>query len=226
MTSTRSLLFTESAPLHEGMIFDFDGTIANSMDVWYWVDQEFLRRRNLIAPPDYGKMLSTRGFVSAADYVIQHFELDENPLDIMDEWNALALERYATDVFLKPHARTYLEQVRSLGITTSIATTLSPVLLNAALENNQVADLFDTIATGYEVDHDKNEPDIYLLAAERMKIKPAACVVYEDILPGILSAKRVGMCTIAVRDNSGHQEVEALYEAADGFIDSFEELLL
>lgn len=47
MDTTRDLLFSTGQPNFEGFIFDFDGTIADSMEVWYWVDQEFLERRHL-----------------------------------------------------------------------------------------------------------------------------------------------------------------------------------
>lgn len=209
-----------------GLIFDFDGTIADSMGVWQWVDEEFLARRGLTPPPDYGKKLSTLGFDRAAAYVIEHFKLDEPPQNIMDEWNILALERYASEVYLKPPARRYIEKVRSLdGVKTAIATTLDFPLLEAALENNHAEELFDKVVHGSEVAHDKNEPDIYLLAAERLDIPAAACAVFEDILPGIKSAKRTGMLAVGVRDNSGHQEVEMMRAHADLFIDSFDDLL-
>lgn len=207
------------------MVLDFDGTIGDSMGVWFWVDREFLRRRGLVPPPEYGRMLSTLGFVNAADYVIEHFDLKESPEAIMDEWNELALEAYTSRVFLKPYVSDWLDQMKGLGARLGIATTLSPMLLHAALANNHVEDMFDALATGYEVTHDKNEPDVYLLAAYRMDVEPEDCVVFEDILPGIRSANRAGMTTIAVRDDNGHQDEAALRSAADGFIDSFAELL-
>jgi beta-phosphoglucomutase-like phosphatase (HAD superfamily) len=207
------------------LIFDFDGTIGDSMGVWDWVDREFLRRRGLTPPPDYGRKLSTLGFVSAADYVIDEFSLTEDPEAIMDEWNTLAYEQYSTMVGFKPFALEYVSRLRAKGMRTSIATTLSPVLLEAALERNGARDMFDAVATGYDVDHDKNEPDIYLLAAERMNVPARTCIVFEDIVPGTLSAKRAGMRTVGVADGSGHQEVELLRTVADLFIEGFHELL-
>jgi HAD superfamily hydrolase (TIGR01509 family) len=227
MPSTLAFLPSKDHPCVRGMIFDFDGTIADSIDVWYWVDQEFLARRELVPPSDYGKKLSTLGFDRAARFVIDEFDLDESPESIMHEWNDLALERYATTVYLKPHARAYLEQIRLLeGVKIAVATTLDPPLLLAALENNNALDLFDIFAHGYEVPSDKREPDIYLLAAKRLEILPVDCVVFEDILPGILSAKRAGMMAVGVRDDSGHQEIEKMRAHADAFIDTFEELPL
>lgn len=225
MDTTRDLLFTTGQPNFEGFIFDFDGTIADSMEVWYWVDQEFLERRHLDPPPDYGRILSSLGYLESARYVIDHFNLDERPEAIMAEWDELALRFYTSNVALKPHVREFIGKVRALGAKTSIATTLTPLLLNAALDANSARPLFDVLVTSNEVAHDKNKPDIYLLAAQRMDVPPMRCVVFEDIVPGVRSAKAAGMCAVGVRDNSGHQEMKKLRDTADGFIDGFQELL-
>lgn len=209
----------------DGLVFDFDGTLADSMQVWYWVDEEFLRRRNLEEPEDYGKTLSTLGFRESAAWVIEVLGLDETVEDVMDEWNELALEFYANNVYLKPHVREFIEAARAEGLKTSIATTVSPELLFPALELNDARDLFDAVAFSHECEHDKNEPDIYLLAADRMGVPPERCVVFEDILPGVRSAKRGGMYAVGVRDDSGHQEIDEMREVADAFISGFGELL-
>ena len=225
MTALHTSEFFRKLDSCKGKIFDFDGTIADSMNVWYRVDMQFLSRRNLTPPDDYGKKLSMLGFDRAAAFVIDCFSLDDSPEDIMDEWNELALEHYSSGVFFKPHAREYIEMQRERDNKISVATTLSPPLLQAALENNKALDLFDALVCGCEVEKDKREPDIYLLAAKRMGLVPQQCVVFEDILPGIQSAKRGGMLAVGVRDDSGHQEIEALKESADCFIDSFKDLL-
>lgn len=226
MSDITSSLLPENPFAYQGVIFDFDGTIAESMGVWHWVDREFLARRNITPPDDYGRKLSELGFDRAADYVIDAFGLDEAPEDIKDEWNELALERYASDVYLKPGARDYIARLKDLSLArTSIATTLTDELLDAALENNGILDLFDAFTTGVEVAHDKNESDIYRLASTKMGVSPVDCLVFEDIVPGILSARRIGMTAIGVRDDSGHQDFGLVTSAADGVIDGFEMLL-
>ena len=224
-----SLLFGDEpagiAPRFHGIVFDFDGTLADSMQVWYWVDEEFLRRRHLAEPENYGTVLSTLGFRESAEWVVETFHLDESIEDVMDEWNELALEYYSTNVYLKPHAEEFVRLVRSKGLKTSIATTLTPELLFATLKVNGVRDLFDAVAFGGECAHDKHEPDVYLLASDRMEVPPDRCVVFEDILPGIRSAKKAGMYAVGVRDESGHQDTEAIRAEADLFIDGFKDLV-
>lgn len=226
MDDITTTLLPKSPFSYQGVIFDFDGTIADSMDVWHWVDNEFLARRGIKTPADYGHKLSELGFDRAAIYSIKRFGLEDSPEDIKDEWNELALERYATSVFLKPGARSYIENLVDASLAkTAIATTLTPDLLTAALENNGISNLFDACVTGHEVEHDKNEPDIYRLAARRINVACTDCLVYEDIACGVASAQRIGMTAIGVRDDSGHQDFHVVRSIADGVIDGFDSLL-
>lgn len=225
MQDARSLIFPDGRSGFDGMVFDFDGTLADSMAVWKQVDVEFLAKRSLPIPPGYHRTLSTMNFESCARYVIETFALEETAEDIMDEWNAMALGAYSGLVRFKPDVRKYLEKVRALGVRTSIATTLTGELLQTALDANEAWDLFDAVASSDDTPLDKHDPTLYLLAASRMDIPPHRCVVYEDIVPGVLSARSAGMATVGVRDDSGHQEREKLREAADAFIDGFRELL-
>ncbi|MGN0034555.1 MAG: HAD family hydrolase [Coriobacteriales bacterium] len=226
MTCDRSSLVARAPFPYEGVIFDFDGTLADSMGVWRWVDEQFLARRGLIEPDGYNRTLAELGFERSLRYVIDVFGLDDTPQEIKDEWNDLALERYSTSVHLKPGARDYLERIRESALAKmAIATTLTPTLLQAALDNNGIAELFDAKATGPEVPCDKSQPDIYQLAADRVGVPPHRCLVFEDIAPGIQSAQSIGMTAVGVRDDTGHQDFSLICSVADDAIESFEELL-
>ena len=72
---------------------------------------------------------------------------------------------------------------------------------------------------------DKSSPDIYLLAAERMGVVPNQCVVFEDILRGIQSAKSAGFYTVAVEEPASALDQMEIQKTADRYIRSFAELL-
>ena len=94
----------------------------------------------------------------------------------------------------------------------------------AVLKSLGIAEYFDELHTSCEVEKGKPAPDIYLLVAEKLGVKPEACLVFEDIMQGILAGKAAGMKVCAVKDEfSTKQEVEKKV-AADWFIDGFEEI--
>ena len=84
---------------------------------------------------------------------------------------------------------------------------------------------FDSKAYVYEVDKDKSEPDVYLLAAERLNLNPQECIVFEDIIEGVKSAKKGGFTVCGVYDDSSAKDAKEIREFADYYISSFSELL-
>ena len=98
-------------------------------------------------------------------------------------------------------------------------------MCESAFRRLGVWDLFDAVALSSEVMVNKTNPDVYLLAAERIGVAPADCVVFEDIEGGIRGAKKAGMRTVAVRDRTNLHITQKLRQLADCYIDSWKELL-
>ena len=106
----------------DAVIFDFDGTLADSMWVWDEVDRVFLAKRGIPFTDEFGEMIAVLGFELGADFAIEHFGLDESPESIIEEWKSLAEESYATHVMLKPGAFEYLRHCKEQGMPLAIAT--------------------------------------------------------------------------------------------------------
>ena len=107
----------------------------------------------------------------------------------------------------------------------ALATTNDPDVLGAMKANVDVYDLFDAVVCAKEVGCGKDHPDIYLEAARRISAKPESCMVFEDLLQGICSAKRAGMRTCAVLSNNPLQNEREVVAAADCSISNWREAL-
>lgn len=208
-----------------GFIFDLDGTLLDSLWVWSEVDEVFLSRRGLPILPDYAQSIAHLGFADAARYTIDRFGLDETPEQLMQEWYDLARAAYRDRVPLKPHAEEFLRKLCARGVHISAATSSEPELVLPCLNRLGITGLFENITTIHEVNGDKSSPDIYLLAAERMGVVPNQCVVFEDILRGIQSAKSAGFYTVAVEEPASALDQMEIQKTADRYIRSFAELL-
>ena len=68
----------------KAVLFDLDGTLLDSMYVWQYVDEEFLRRRGITPPDDYGRQCSHRSFYETALYTIDLFSLPETPEQLIE----------------------------------------------------------------------------------------------------------------------------------------------
>lgn len=97
------------------IIFDLDGTLLHSNDLWVEVDLEFLARHHCQVTKEYEERVTKATFPSAASYTREYYHLDLTPQEIMCEWEELAAHHYRDLVELKAGARELLEQYRSQG---------------------------------------------------------------------------------------------------------------
>lgn len=211
-------------PSFDFAIFDFDGTLAATEQIWEKVDRIFFESRGIEYSPLVHQTLATLGFTAGARWVVAEYGLKEPVEDICDEWNRVGAALYASETCLRPGAEDYLRSLKAAGIPLALATTNDPHVLASMRPRIDVVDLFDAVVCGKEVARPKDHPDIYLEAARRIGAAPERCIVFEDILAGTRSAKRAGFLTCAVDAADPHQPKETLAQEADAWICSWEEL--
>ena len=203
-------------------IFDLDGTLFDSMDVWHQVDIDFLKKRGIALPSDYMNAISSMNFSEIAVYTIRRFALADSVDSLKQEWIDMAAYAYGHTVQLKPNAKKYIAAVKGRGAKLAIATTLSAELHRLALRNHGILDLFDAICTTDEAGRGKSCPDVFLLAAEKLATPPRDCIVFEDILDAVKSAKSIGMTVCGVFDKTSEADWEQIRETADYAIFDFQ----
>jgi HAD superfamily hydrolase (TIGR01509 family) len=199
-------------------IFDLDGTLLDSLSVWDKVDRDFLKAHGLPFTPDYTKAVGKMSFQEAAEYTVRRYGLKCTPDIILREWDTMVEKEYACNIPLKPYAKKYLDSLRARGVKLGVATALAENLYAPALKNNGVYGYFEAFASVHETKRGKGFPDVYLLAAKRMKQAPHGCAVFEDLLTGIRGAKAAGMMTVGVADRHSAADEEEIRRLADSFI--------
>ncbi|NMM62147.1 HAD family phosphatase [Clostridium sp. P21] len=208
----------------KGAIFDMDGTLIDSMWVWSKIDEEYLSKRNLPLPENLKEDIEHMSFSEIACYFKNKFNLPDSIKEIQDEWNSMALSHYVNDVTLKPGAREFLLLLKSKNVKIALATSNCTLLIEAVLKKNNIYNLFDSISTTDEVQRGKDFPDIYLLAAQKLNLKPENCVVFEDILPAVKGAKSAGMTVVGVHDLYSEYQRKDIINFSDIFICGYDEL--
>lgn len=202
-------------------IFDLDGTLLDSGDVWKGIDERFLQKRGLTLPDDYARAVSVMHLGEAAEYTVARFSLNERAEDIVEEWRQMAIDAYATLVPMKAGAKEYLSARRAAGVRMAVATALVREPAEAALRRHGILDWFETVVYADEVGVGKSSPAVYLATAERMGVAPAECIVYEDTLGGVRSAKAAGMYVIALEDKGSFSDREDIRREADEYWEAF-----
>lgn len=209
----------------QGAIFDLDGTLLDSCHVWSKVDRDFLGKRGLDVPEDYARKIITQTFEEAARYTIESFSLQMGPEEVMSEWNHMALEQYAQEVLIRPGTKEVLAWFEQKHIPVGVATSNTSFLFEPCLKRNKIYDKFHSFTEIQEVSRGKEFPDIYLKEAGKLGCPPGNCLVFEDIIPALRSAKSGGFITVGVTEPVWNYPEEEFRACCDYKIDEIYEAL-
>lgn len=206
----------------KAIIFDMDGTLIDSMQLWRDVDAEFLGKRNIPIPADlFDHLPSGNSFIQTALYFKERFGLEDSVGSIMREWTDMVSWHYLNTVVLKAGAREALEYIKSLGLPLGLGTSNSWELAEQVLSAQGIWDYFNTVVTGDMELMGKPYPDIYLKNAEELGLLPEECLVIEDTLTGIQAAKAARMTAWAIYDADSNSQRRQIKELADEHHDDY-----
>lgn len=210
----------------EAIIFDFDGTLADSMWIWTSIDEDYIRKYRLEKPDNFHEDMEGMSYTEVARYFLDTFpQLPHTQEEIMREWSEMANEKYLSEVLLKEGVKEFLAYVKGLGIKTGIATSNAREIVMETLETMGVSEYFDSVHSACEVAAGKPSPDIYLLVAEELGVQPERCLVFEDVPMGILAGKNAGMKVCAVEDDFSRPQIEKKRTLADYYIETYYDVL-
>ena len=209
----------------DAVIFDLDGTLVDSMWMWRQIDIEFLGERGIALPEDLQQKIEGMSFRETAVYMQERFQLKETAEELMDIWNKMAFEKYKNEVPLKRGIQKFLEHLKACQIKMGIATSNSPLLVETVLKAQGIFEYFDSIHTANEVEKGKPAPDIYLLVAKDLGVEPEKCLIFEDIVQGIMAGKNAGMTTCAIYDDYSKDDDENKRAPADYYIEDYEQII-
>lgn len=209
----------------KALLFDMDGSMVDSMWIWRSIDIEYLGRFGILLPENLQQCIEGKSFSETAEYFKERFALPDSVEQIKADWNRMARDKYANEVPLKKGVSALLAYCRDHDIKLGIATSNSRELAETVLQAHKVLSYFDCILTSSEVEKGKPAPDIYLAVADALRVDPADCLVFEDIVPGIQAGLAAGMRVCAVYDKySLYQDAEKR-RIADYYINDFEEFM-
>lgn len=208
----------------DAVIFDLDGSLVDSMWMWHEIDIEYLGRYQLAVPEDLQQQIEGFSFSETAHYFKNRFQLPDSIEEIKRTWNEMAWDKYMHEVPLKPGAEEFLKLCRRRGIKLGIATSNSRELVTNVADTHGLHDYFSCIMTSCDVGKGKPAPDIYLAVAKHLEVLPQRCLVFEDIIPGIMAGKAAGMTVCAVEDAYSLDQTDAKKELADYYIKDFYEI--
>lgn len=203
------------------VLWDMDGTLLDSREYHWLAWREALAAEGFTLT--YAQFLESFG--KRNDAILRGFlGADLSPDDIarIGDAKEARYRRYiqTSGITLLPGVADWLQRLKTGGWYQAIASSAPRLNVETIVAVLNLGGYFTTLVSAEDVQRGKPEPDVFLLAAERMAVPPARCVVVEDAPAGIEAARRAGMRAIGVR--SSHADLEA--DAADYVVASLAEL--
>jgi beta-phosphoglucomutase len=185
--------------MFEAVIFDWDGTLANTRKEIVVSFQKALKEINLEVPIQYIERRIGIGASETFREILQaaNRRVDEKIVKQLVEQKSKVQIELSSEVELFEGARELLETLRG-KVKVGLASMNNRSVIMHLLQINGLADCFDTVLTVEAVSLSKPDPEIFLKTASLLNTSPEKCVVLEDSLFGVKAAKSAGMGCIAV----------------------------
>lgn len=209
----------------QGIIFDLDGTLIDSMPAWQNIGSEFLKKHGITPPADLNETIKIMSFAESARYFIDFYGVAMTEAQVGDEINGMIRDNYARHIPLKPFVKETLDQYLDQGIKMGILTATHKSLTELVLGRFGLQDHFEFILTSGMTGLPKSQPEIYHQAVAQLELPVQHIAIFEDALYCIQAARDTGCHIVGVYDDSSQNDWEEIQKISDCAIMSFKELL-
>lgn len=178
-------------------IFDVDGTILDSMEVWNTLASQYVQSLGMVPEKNLDEIVSDMSLEQSATYLKNHYKINKQEERIISEVLNFISDFYEYEVNLMPGFKEFISHYDSINV---IGTSCDEELVKITLNRLAVLNYFEDIITCSKVNKSKNDPDFYLACAQVLKQRPEDIVVFEDADYCIDVARKVGFKVIKIKD--------------------------
>lgn len=189
-----------------GAIFDFDGTLFDSMYVWDDFAANYLRSKGKTPSPELeDDLINLRSLKEAAEYLCERYQLEDSSADILHDIDMQVGHEYRHGIKSYEGVPAFLELLYQAGIPMVIASMTSVAHIRSALEREGLALYFKRIFSVEDCSCGKRHPEIYdkaLLYLSQFGTRRETCWVFEDAHYAIETAAQAQYPVVAVLSGS------------------------
>lgn len=205
------------------LLFDFDGTLVDSMPTFASIMLKVLNDNNIKYGADVLKTITPLGYEGTASYFIDlgmPFKVDQ----LLEIMNRNAIDEYTNNIDAKRNVVQVLRQLRSAGVPMSVLSASPHSMMDPCLRRLGIYDVFDRVWSSDDFSTTKTDPNIFLSAAEALNCKVEDIIFFDDNLNADMTAKSAGMRVCGVFDESSREYTEEIKAVSDYYIYDFSEL--
>ena len=180
------------------VVFDMDGLMFNTEDLYDLVGQTLLARRGHQFTLDLKLRMMGRTANAAFEIMREACGLRESIDELKKENDSIFMELLETKLEKMPGLDTLMGWVAMLGLPLGLAASSRRFLAEYKLNRYKLMSCFQSVVTGDDVRQGKPDPEIYHLVADRLQVQPTEMMVFEDSVVGSTAAALAGAFTVAV----------------------------
>lgn len=205
-------------------LFDFDGTLVDSMSYFVELMLKILDERKIKYGSDIVKIITPLGYRGTAEY-FRTLGIKESTEEIMEQMHRYATEAYTYKVQAKKTVEETLYELKKRGAGLNILTASPHSALDPCLKRLGLYDLFDNVWSCDDFNTTKSDPDIYRRAAALIGEEPENIIFVDDNVNAVKTAKLGGMISYGIYDETSEDYVDEMKSVSDRYIILFSELL-
>jgi HAD superfamily hydrolase (TIGR01509 family) len=194
---TQAVKATSSGTI-DAVVFDLDGLLVNTEDLYQHVGTEMLRRRGRTFDGDLLDAMMGRPQKVALQVMIDWHQLSDTVEGLAAETKEIFQSLLHSRLTPMPGAVALVEDLMGRGLPRGVATSSGPDFAHDVLGRVGLLDRFGFVLTSADVTHGKPHPEIYEMAARRLGVAPERMLVLEDSATGCAAAVAAGAVAVAV----------------------------
>ena len=207
------------------VLFDFDGTLVDSMPYWSQKMYNILDVCSIAAPENLFTVITALGDAGTAKYFREELGVPLSDGEMIKMMDDFALDKYKTVVEAKPYVRELLEYLGEQGIDAYVLTASPRRMFEPCLERLGLLGYFKDTWSCEDFGTTKSDPDIYIAAAERMGVSAYEYAFVDDNCAALETAQRAGVCTVGIFDDFSAAWEDKTVAASDIYVKDFSEFL-
>ena len=184
----------------KGIIFDVDGTLLDTVEIWVTASSRYVRSQGLVPEPGLDESLFSMSMEEAAVYLSAHYVPEKEPRRIIEEVNQMLVRYYREEAPLRNGAAELLRWLQQQEMPVAAATATDEPLVEGAFGRLGIRPFFQAVFTCSQVGAGKKKPRIYQRAAACLGTEPGETLVVEDALFALQTAKAAGFLTAGVAE--------------------------
>ena len=190
------------------LIFDMDGVIVDSEEHWAKEEYELLKTYVPQWNKEHHKQIMGMSLHDLYAHIHTEHKASVEKEEFLRAYEQIARELYGKKADLYPGLLNLVEEADVKHMLLAVCSSAPLSWIQIVIERFKLGEYFDALISADMLNggNGKPAPDIYLLAAQMLRVKPDECVVIEDSQKGIMAAKAAGMYCIAFRNGSNKSQ--------------------